>query len=146
MPFHGACALLAKTEISHVFLVAKLRFGADGRVDHVLLTEIDPQTNQLMSAEEVPVSEVVELIHSGHLVRPLFQAQRDCSSELRFDVVAFADGESIALNGETSSGLGMRDIRGMDSKQMSQASFAVAPSLHAYRSVNPTSGGGDRAG
>jgi hypothetical protein len=144
MPFHVACALLAKTEVSHVFLVVKLRFDAGGRVDLVLLTEIDPRTNQLMSAEEVPVSEVVELIHAGHLVRPMFPTQQVRSSELRFDVVGYADGESIALNGETSSGLGMRDILGMDSQQMSQVSFAAAPSQHAYRSANRTSG--DRAG
>jgi hypothetical protein len=144
MPFHGACALVAKTEVPHVFLVAKLRFDPGGRVDLVLLTEIDPQTNQLMSAEEVPVSEVVELIHSGHLVRPMFPTQQDRSSELRFDVVGFADGESIALNGETSSGLGMRDIRAIDSQQMSRVSFAAALSQHAYRSADRTTG--DRAG
>ena len=144
MPSHVACALLMKREVPRVFLVAKLRFDAAGRVDLVLLTEIDPQTNQRMSAEEVPVSEVVGLIHAGHLVRPMFPTQHGRSPELRFDVVGYADGESIALNGDSSSGLGIHNILGMDSQHVSQVSFASVPSWRAHRSADRNSG--DRAG
>jgi len=134
MPFQKTCALMLRQERPHVFLVAKLRLDTGGRVETVLLTEVDTTTNMLLSAEEVPVSEVVELIHAGHRVLPMFPTELDRSAELRFAVIGYRDGsESIVLEGTSSSGLGMRDIVKMDSAPTRLPSFATASFQHDYR-------------
>ena len=110
MPFRGACALMTRPEAARLFQVARVRFDDEGRVDAALVTETDARTNRPMSAEELPVSEVVELIHSGHVVSPLHTPAREHASRHRFVVVCHAGFESIDIVGPPDSAFGLFDL------------------------------------
>jgi hypothetical protein len=134
MPFQGACALLSKPEQVSVFLVAKLRSDPRGRIESVLLTEMDRRTRMLLSAEEVPVSEVIDLIHSGHSVCAMFASRQEREVDRRFAVALAGDGqETIVLDGPATPGRELRDIVGYNEHQPPVPAFVSSFSRHAYR-------------
>jgi hypothetical protein len=120
MTYQGTRAAAEQGESKRVFVVSKVRLGANGRVDDVLWVEVNARSNLDVGQPVVAsVSEVVDAIHDGARVVAVFPDTCGNEPEHDFEVVEHPDSdETIGLINASASRYsgrpGLREMAALD--------------------------------